>query len=64
MMGPYYMAQVTSTQFRDLMRRFLRQLSQLPEDVINNIVTQLRAILWDFQTLTEELSDATRRRLQ
>jgi hypothetical protein len=64
MMGPNYEARVTSVRFRDLMRRFLSQVGQLPQDVINNIVAQLRAILFEFQLLTESLSDATRKALR
>mgnify|MGYP000235025373 CR=1 FL=1 len=64
MWGPAYEARVTSVRFRDLMRRFLRQIGQLPQDVINNIVAQLRTILFEFQSLTESLSDATRKALR
>ena len=62
MWGPSYEAQFTSTRFRNLMRRFLSQIEQLPQDVINRIVAQLRSILWLFQVRLEDLSDSTRLR--
>ena len=62
MWGPPYEAQLTSTRFRNLMRRFLSQIEQLPQDVINRIVAQLRSILWLFQVRLEDLSDSTRLR--
>ena len=58
--GQQFEATPTTVAFRDLMRRMVRQVSDMPEEIVRKIVGSLRGMLWMYQVRLEMWHDANR----